>query len=72
MEALLDAIDRKILDIVQADATHPVAVTAEKVEAWRLAGDTDYQLRIVVPASRPGELPDSSVSHTDPLDPFNA
>jgi len=114
-EALLDAIDRKILDILQADATVPVATIADKVglsaapcwrrikrmeddgvirkrvalidrrkanvpmtlfvsvkttrhavqwledfrrvisdiseivEAWRLTGDIDYLLRIVVP-----------------------
>jgi len=114
-EATLDAIDRKILDILQADATVPVAAIADKVglsaapcwrrikrmeddgvirrrvalvdrrkanvpmtlfvsvrttrhavqwledfrrvisdiseivEAWRLTGDIDYLLRIVVP-----------------------
>jgi len=29
-EATLDAIDRKILDILQADATVPVAAIADK------------------------------------------
>ncbi|WP_416268862.1 Lrp/AsnC family transcriptional regulator [Burkholderia cepacia] len=69
----MDAIDRKLLELLQADATLPIAELAQRVnlsqtpcwkrvqrltqavrdmpevvEVYRMSGETDYLLRVVV------------------------